>query len=107
MKGKRPSRPPASDSGSPNTSTSEDDDDGCEIVRHHRRPPRPMMKKPPTSSTTPPPASDISIYHSGCCPEQPNRNFKARPAPRGILKGDYLLTYVQFWKTNMDHLITK
>ena len=91
MKGKRPSRPPASDSGSPNTSTSEDDDDGCEIVRHHRRPPRPMMKKP---STTPPPsASDTSIYHSGCCPEQPNRNFKARPAPRGILKGDYLLMY--------------
>ena len=35
MKGKRPSRPPASSSGSPNTSTSEDDDDGwdgCQVL---------------------------------------------------------------------------
>ena len=95
MKGKRPSRPPASSSGSPNTSTSEDDDDGCEIVRHHRRPPRPMMKQSTTSTTSPAsPASDTSIYHSGCCPKQPNRNFRARPVPHGILKGDTFLFHL-------------
>ena len=100
---KRPSRPPASAScGSLNTSTSEDEEgeDGCEIVHgHHRkwrpsrpsRPPRtprtPMIK--PRASTAATPAK--SIYHSGCNPEVPNQNFRARPVPRGILKGDLLL----------------
>ena len=90
---KRPSRPPGSascsTSGSPNTSMSEDDEDGCEIVRHHRRRPRTSArsvttKQPPTGAAL---EAEKSIYHSGCNPKQPNRSFRARPVPRGILKG--------------------
>jgi hypothetical protein len=87
---KRPSRPPGSascSSGSPNTSMSEDDEDGCEIVRHHRRrprTPRSMTTKPATGAAF---EAEKSIYHSGCNPKQPNRSFRARPVPRGILKG--------------------
>ena len=94
---KRPSRPPASAScGSHNTSTSEDEEgDGCEIVHgHHRkwRPPRPLPTMKPRASTAATP--EKSIYHSGCSPELPNRNFRARPVPRGILKGDLLLLLI-------------
>lgn len=92
---KRPSRPPGSascsTSGSPNTSMSEDDEDGCEIVRHHRRRPRTSARsvttKPPTAAAL---EAEKSIYHSGCNPKQPNRSFRARPVPRGILKGKYI-----------------
>ena len=89
---KRPSRPPGSascsGSGSPNTSMSEDDEDGCEIVRHHRRRPRTSARsvttKLPTGAAL---EAEKSIFHSGCSPKQPNRSFRARPVPRGILKG--------------------
>ena len=89
---KRPSRPPgsascSSTSGSPNTSMSEDDEDGCEIVRHHRRRPRTSAR---SVTTKPPTEAEKSIYHSGCNPKQPNRSFRARPVPRGILKGKYI-----------------
>ena len=88
---KRPSRPPGSascsTSGSPNTSMSEDDEDGCEIVRHHRRRPRTSAR---SVTTQPPTEAEKSIYHSGCNPKQPNRSFRARPVPRGILKGKYI-----------------
>lgn len=92
---KRPSRPPGSascsTSGSPNTSMSEDDEDGCEIVRHHRRRPRTSARsvttKPSTAAAL---EAEKSIYHSGCNPKQPNRSFRARPVPRGILKGKYI-----------------
>ncbi len=32
----------------------------------------------------------MSQYHVMCSPEEPNRKFRATPAPKGILKGKYI-----------------